>query len=64
MTDERHDPEDPGPIAGTDAEPDVPIDEDVIDISRNEGPELTTDVDDIDPGSSGGIRAAGVEPPD
>jgi hypothetical protein len=64
MTDERLGPEDPGPLQNVDAEPDVPVDEDVIDISRNEGPELTTDVDDVDPGSSGGQRNAGVEPPD
>jgi hypothetical protein len=51
--------EDPGPLANVDADTDVPPDEDVIDISRNEGPELTTDVDDVDAGSAGG-----VEPPD
>lgn len=64
MSDERLGPEDPGPLEGFDADPDVPVDEDVIDISDNEGPELTTNVDDVDSGSSGGRRGAGVEPPD
>ncbi|MGN6744107.1 MAG: hypothetical protein ACTHJL_12550 [Amnibacterium sp.] len=62
MTEKRLGPEDPGPLQDVDA--DVPVDEDVIDIGRNEGPELTTDVDDVDAGSSGGRRDAGVEPPD
>jgi hypothetical protein len=60
MTDERSGSEDPGPIRDVD----VPVDEDVIDISDDSGPELTTNVDDIDTGSSGGQRNAGVEPPD
>ena len=60
MTDERSGSEDPGPIRDVDAE--VPVDEDVIDISDDAGREPTTNVDDIDPGSSGG-HAAGVEPP-
>jgi hypothetical protein len=60
MTDERSGSEDPRPIRDVD----VPVDEDVIDISDDSGPELTTNVDDIDTGSSGGQRNAGVEPPD
>jgi hypothetical protein len=52
-------PEDPGDLSGVEASQDDPIDtglpdDDVVNISDNEGPELTTDVDDIDPGSSGG----------
>ena len=62
MTDERSGSEDPGPLTGVDAE--VPIEEDVIDLSDDAGPELTPDVADVDPGSAGGPRAAGVEPPD
>ena len=63
MTDERSGSEDPGPIRGVDA--DVPVDEDVIDISDNSGPELTTNVDDVDPGSAGGAaRYTGAESPD
>ena len=63
MTDERTGSEDPGPISDVDA--DVPVDEDVIDISDNAGPELTTNVDDVDPGSAGGAaQYTGVEPPD
>jgi hypothetical protein len=34
------------------AEVDAEGGDDVIDISRNEGPELTADVDDVDPGSA------------
>jgi hypothetical protein len=64
MTDQRRDPEDPGAISDVDVEPDAPVDEDVVDISRSEGPELTTDVAATDAGSSGGGRNAGVEPPD
>jgi hypothetical protein len=60
MTDERSGSEDPRPIRDVD----VPVDEDVIDISDDSGPELTTNVDDVDTGSSGGQRNAGVEPPD
>jgi len=62
MTDERRGSEDPGPIRDVDAE--IPVDEDVIDISDDSGPELTTNVDDVDAGSAGGPRAPGVEPPD
>jgi hypothetical protein len=52
MTSTPRDPEDPGPLADVDAgEIDDP-DEQVIDISENDGPELTADVDDIDAGSS------------
>jgi hypothetical protein len=65
MTDERTGSEDPGPISDVDVDPDVPVDEDVIDISDNSGPELTTNVDDVDPGSAGGAaKYTGVEPPD
>jgi hypothetical protein len=64
MSDERRDPEDPGPISDVDVEPVAPVDEDVVAISRTKRPELTTDVADVDPGSSGGRRNAGVEPPD
>ena len=63
MTDERSGSEDPGPIRDVDAG--VPVDEDVIDISDNAGPELTTNVDDVDPGSAGGAATyTGAEPPD
>jgi hypothetical protein len=63
MTDERTGPEDPGPIRNVDV--DVPADEDVIEISDNSGPELTTNVDDVDPGSAGGAaQHTGAEPPD
>lgn len=59
MTDERSGSEDPGPISGVDGVPDLPGD-DVSDISDNAGPELTVDVDDIDPGSAGGVRRTGT----
>ncbi|MCU1472318.1 hypothetical protein [Amnibacterium sp.] len=62
MTDERTGSEDPGPITDVDVDPDVPVDEDVIDISDNSGPELTTNVDDVPAG--GAARVTGVEPPD
>ncbi|HEY0374589.1 MAG TPA: hypothetical protein VGC94_07320 [Amnibacterium sp.] len=65
MTDERTGSEDPGPISDVDVDPEVPVDEDVIDISDDSGPELTTNVDDVDPGSAGGAaQYTGVEPPD
>jgi hypothetical protein len=46
--------EDPGNLADYDAAPDDDPEDDVIDISVNEGPELTTGVADVDPGSAGG----------
>src|SRR3954452_3538061 len=49
--------EDPGELATYDAMPDVDED-DVIDISDNSGPELTTGVADIDSGAAGGRHAA------
>ena len=50
-------PEDPGALADVAASPDDAVDtglpdDDRIDISDNSGPELTTDVDDIDPGGA------------
>jgi hypothetical protein len=48
--------EDPGNLADYAAMPDDDPDDDVIDISDNSGPELTTGVADIDPGSSRGGR--------
>lgn len=42
--------EDPGDLAVYDATPDV--EDDVIDISDDAGPELTTGVADIDPGDA------------
>jgi hypothetical protein len=63
MIDERRGSEDP--VSTSDEEQDRPVDEDVIDISDNSGPELTTNVDDVDPGSAGGAaKYTGVEPPD
>jgi hypothetical protein len=57
MSDERH--------GRQDADPDVPAGEDVIDISRNDGPELTTNVDDVDTGSGeDSATYSTVEPPD
>ena len=52
LTDDR-----PTGLAGYDAMPDA-LDDDVIDISDNSGPELTTGVADIDTGSSGGHGTA------
>lgn len=54
--DPRLDAEDPGDLAVYDAAPDP--EDDVIDISDNAGPELTTGVADIDTGSSGGHDTA------
>lgn len=59
MTDERTGSEDRGPTPGV---PDLPGD-DVIDISDNAGPELTVDVDDVDPGSAGGVAGTGTRRP-
>ena len=52
LTDDR-----PLDLPGYDAMPDVP-DDDVIDISDNSGPELTTGVADIDSGAAGGRKTA------
>src|SRR3954447_23109776 len=49
--------EDPGEVASYDAMPDVDEDE-VIDISDNSGPDLTTGVADIDSGAAGGRSTA------
>jgi|tagenome__1003787_1003787.scaffolds.fasta_scaffold19336460_2 hypothetical protein len=49
--------EDPGELATYDAMPDLDED-DVIDISDNSGPELTTGVADIDSGAAGGRDTA------
>jgi hypothetical protein len=49
--------EDPGELASYDAMPEV-ADEDVLDISDNAGPELTTGVADIDSGAAGGSSTA------
>jgi hypothetical protein len=52
LTDDR-----PADLASYDATTD-PTDDDVIDISDNVGPELTTGVADIDTGSAGGHGTA------
>jgi hypothetical protein len=49
--------EDPGDLTTYDATPDID-DDDVIDISDNSGPELTTGVADIDSGAAGGRDTA------
>jgi hypothetical protein len=49
--------EDPGELEHYDAMPDVD-DENLIDISDNSGPELTTGVADIDSGAAGGRDTA------
>ena len=54
MSDERSGSDDRGPLAGLDTE--FSIDGEVVDLSDNEGPELTTDVDDVDAGSARGVR--------
>ena len=48
--------EHPVGLAGYAAMPDEISDDDVIDISVNEGQGLTTDVPDVDPGPSAGAR--------
>ncbi len=57
---ERDDPaltdDAPADLAAYDATPD--LEDDVLDISDNSGPELTTGVADIDTGSSGGHGTA------
>ncbi len=50
MSDERSGSDDRGPLAGLDTE--FTIDGEVVDLSDNEGPELTTNVDDWLAGSS------------
>ena len=52
MSDERTGSDDRGPLAGLDTE--FTIDGEAVDLSDNDGPELTTNVDDIDAGSAGG----------
>ena len=47
MSDERSGSDDRGPLAGLDTE--FTIDGEVVDLSDNEGPELTTNVDDWAP---------------
>ncbi|HEY8317659.1 MAG TPA: hypothetical protein VIG76_02405 [Amnibacterium sp.] len=52
MSDERSGSDDRGPLAGLNTQ--FSIDGEVVDLSDNEGPELTTNVDDVDAGSAGG----------
>ena len=52
--------EQPGELGDYDAS-DVGVDDDVIDISRNEGPELTTGTDDVDAGAAGGSKTANAD---
>jgi hypothetical protein len=57
MSDERSGSEDPGPISDVE----VPVDEDVIDISDGSGPELTTNVDDSAPSAGSSAPRSDAE---
>ncbi|HEV7622791.1 MAG TPA: hypothetical protein VGO26_01535 [Amnibacterium sp.] len=73
MTDERDGSEDPGPISDVEVDPEVPADEDVIEISDAAGPDGVSSAAGSDgqavrgdgPGSAGGAaQRTVVEPPD